>query len=209
MTVPTLVGRDLVLRESREIAEYAFGLSDSAIDTETRRWLDLHYSYPIEELTFGSLLSRNPIARFMIPRRLAAARRQMLNMVSTHPDLASAYAARAAAFGARIETFKPEAVQALAQRRRVEAIAFLDQLEACLSDGREALAPPRFGVADVAWTVFLARMEFAGLGCETERRPALARYWRAAQSRPSFARADIWKRLYVGRLIAGAVGLAR
>ncbi len=36
MTVPTLVGPDFVLRDSRDMAEYAFGLSRSAIDANFR-----------------------------------------------------------------------------------------------------------------------------------------------------------------------------
>ena len=75
MTVPTLVLADRILVESRDIAEYALG---SAPDPETKGWVDLHYGYPIEELTFGGILARNPLARIMIPKRLEAARRQLL-----------------------------------------------------------------------------------------------------------------------------------
>ena len=70
------------------------------------------------------------------------------------------------------------------------------------------LVPPAYGVADVVWTVFLARMEFVGMGAELLKRPALARYWRAMQARPSFAPADIWTKLHVFRLIGGMLGLA-
>jgi glutathione S-transferase len=209
MTVPTLAGPDFVLDQSRDIAEYAFGLRDATVDAETRRWLDLHYGYPIEELTFGGLLSRNPLARIMIPKRLAAARRGLLASATANPDLASVYTARAAVFADRIRAFDPKGVQALSERRRGEAIGFLDQLEANFSDGRQAIVSPRYGVADVVWTVFLARMEFAGLGAEIQKRPALTRYWRAMQARPSFAAADIWTRLHVGRLIGGILGLGR
>src|SRR5262249_19521289 len=54
-----------------------------------------------------------------------------------------------------------------------------------------------------------ARMEFAGLGAEIPKRPALARYWRAVQARPSFAAADIWTRFHPVRLIGGIFGLSR
>src|SRR3990167_6325622 len=53
-----------------DIAEYALG---STPDDETKTWVDLHYGYPIEELTFGGILARNPLARIMIPKRLDAA----------------------------------------------------------------------------------------------------------------------------------------
>jgi len=86
-------------------------------------------------------------------------------------------------------------------------IGFMDRLEQTLHDGRAVLVPPAYGVADVVWTVFLARMEFVGMGAELQKRPALARYWRAMQARPSFAPADIWTKLHVFRLIGGILGI--
>jgi len=83
----------------------------------------------------------------------------------------------------------------------------LDRLEQTLRDGRAVLVPPAYGAADVVWTVFLARMEFVGMGAELQKRPALARYWRAMQARPSFAPADIWTKLHVFRLIGGMLGV--
>ncbi len=209
MTVPTLVLADRILDQSREIAEYALGTSEAALDGETKAWLDLHYAYPIEELTFGGILARNPLARIMIPKRLASARRHLLTAAARYRDLADVYEARAEVFAQRIRTFDPDAVIRLSERRRAEAIGFMDRLEQTLGDGRALLVPPAYGAADVVWTVFLARMEFAGLGAEIPRRPALMRYWRAVQARPTFAAADIWTKLHVLRLIGGIVGIAR
>ena len=91
MTVPTLVLPDRILDQSRDIAEYALGVSEATIDGETKAWLDLHYGYPIEELTFGGILARNPLARIMIPKRLEATRRQLLALAARNPDLAAVY----------------------------------------------------------------------------------------------------------------------
>lgn len=206
MTVPTLVLADRILVESRDIAEYALGV---ATDPETKDWVDLHYSYPIEELTFGGILARNPLARIMIPKRLEAAHRQLLASAAANPDLASIYEARAAVFARRVATFEPDAVVKLSERRRAEAIGFMDRLEQTLHDGRAVLVPPAYGVADVVWTVFLGRMEFAGLGAEIPKRPALARYWAAMKTRPSFSAADIWTKFHLGRLIGGILGIGR
>lgn len=206
MTVPTLVLTDRILDQSRDIAEYALG---STPDHETKTWLDLHYGYPIEELTFGGILARNPLARIMIPKRLEATRRQLLSLAARNPDLAAVYEARAAVFAKRVSTFEPDAVVKLSERRRTEAIGFMDRLEQTLRDGRAVLVPPAYGVADVVWTVFLGRMEFAGLGAEIPKRPALARYWGAMQARPGFATADIWTKFHVGRLIGGILGIGR
>ena len=50
---------------------------------------------------------------------------------------------------------------------------------------------------------------FEFLGDEIPKRPALARYWTAMQSRPSFATADIWTKFHIGRLIGGILGIGR
>jgi glutathione S-transferase len=179
MTVPTLVLPDRILDQSRDIAEYALGVSEATLDGDTKAWLDLHYGYPIEELTFGGLLARNPLARIMIPRRLDSVRRRLLDRAAKNADLAKVYEARAAVFAGRVRAFDPAAVVRLSERRRAEALGFMDRLEQTLHDGRAVLVPPAYGAADVVWTVFLARMEFVGMGAELQNRPALTRYWRA------------------------------
>jgi glutathione S-transferase len=102
----------------------------------------------------------------------------------------------------------PAGVVRLAERRRTEAIGLMDRLEQTLGDGRAVLVPPVYGVADVVWTVFLARMELVGLGAEIPKRPALARYWHAMQARPSFSAADVWTTFHTVRLIGGILGVA-
>ncbi|GEP55567.1 glutathione S-transferase family protein [Reyranella soli] len=207
MTVPTLVLPNRNLDQSRDIAEYALGVSEATLDGDTRAWLDLHYGYEVEQLTFGKLLATNPLARIVIPKRLEAVRRRLLKRAAQNPDLAKVYEARAEAFAARIRAFDPTAVVRLAETRRAEAIGFMDRLEQTLNDGRAVIVPPAYGVADVVWTVFLARMEFVGMGEELLKRPALARYWRAMQARPSFSPADIWTKVHVFRLIGGMLGI--
>ena len=190
--MPTLVLADRVLDQSRDIACHALGASEATLDGETKAWLDLHYGYPIEELTFGGILARSPLARIMIPKQLAATERKLLERARRHPELADIYKERAAVFAHRVSTFDPAAVVQLSQVRRAEAQGYMDRFETLFGDGRATLAPSAYGVGDVVLTVFLARMEFAGLGAELGRRPALVRYWRAMQARPSFATADIW-----------------
>jgi glutathione S-transferase len=207
MTVPTLVTENRILDQSRGIAEYALGASEATLDQATRAWLDRHYALPIEQLTFGRLLAGNRLARIMVPRYLDATRRRLLARAKENPDLAKVYEARAEAFAERARVLDPVAVGQVAERRRAEAIDLMDRLEQTLGDGRAMIVPPAHGVADVVFTVFLARMEFAGLGAEIPQRPALARYWRAVQARPSFAAADLWTRFHPFRLIGGILGV--
>ncbi len=118
--------------------------------------------------TFRGLLSANPLARMLIPKRLAAVGRRLLTLAAANPDLAPAYKARAAVFAERARTFDPTTLCALAARRRGEAIAFMDRLEIGLADGRQVIVPPGYGLADVVWIVFLARMEFAPSAARSE-----------------------------------------
>src|SRR3954470_24623272 len=82
MSVPTLVMPGRNLDESRLIAEFAFGLADPDLDADMRYWLDLHYSFPIEDLTIGGFLAHNRVARLLIPRKLAKARHHLLAMAA-------------------------------------------------------------------------------------------------------------------------------
>jgi ganglioside-induced differentiation-associated protein 1 len=209
MTVPTLVLADRILDQSRDIAEYALGVSEATLDAEAKAWLDLHYGYPIEELTFGGILARNPVARIMVPKRLLGARRHLLALATENPDLAEVYEARAEIFAERARIFNPASAVQLSQRRRAEAIDIIDRMDRTLGDGRMTMVPPAYGIIDTVLTVYLGRMEFAGLGAEILKRPALMRYWRAMRARPSFAVADIWTKFHIFRLIGGILGFER
>jgi glutathione S-transferase len=205
LSVPTLVLPGRILDQSRDILNFALVKAGQQPDAEATSWLDLHYAYPIEELTFGGFLANHPLARAVIPAKIAASRRRLLRLAAAHPDLAEVYKRRAAVFAERKRTFDPKMAIRLMEMRREEAIALLARLERHLADNRDVMVPPHYGVADVVWTVFLARMEFVGMTGELTSRPALARYWRAMTARPSFAVADVWTKLHVGRLIGGII----
>lgn len=203
MTVPTLVLPGRILDQSRDILNFA--LPAAEVEPETKSWVDLHYSYPIEELTFGGFLARHAPARAIIPARMSASHRRLLRLAAAHPDLAGVYERRAAVFAERQRIFDPQTAMSLVAKRSGEAIVLLDRLERHLTDDRGVMVVPNYGAADVVWTVFLARMAFVGMAAEIALRPALARYWRAMKARPSFAGADIWTRFHVGRVMFGIV----
>jgi len=78
VAAPTLAPAECILDQSRDIAEYALDIDCATVGAGTKAWLDLHYAYPIEELTFGGLLARNPLAWIAVPRWLAAIHRRLL-----------------------------------------------------------------------------------------------------------------------------------
>ncbi|WP_437796091.1 glutathione S-transferase family protein [Sorangium sp. So ce693] len=195
LTVPTLQVDGRVLSQSRDILLFAFGTTEAALDDATRGWLDRHYAFPIEELTFGWLLSWNPLARPAVRRTLVATEKRLRQLATEHADLADIYARRAEVFAGRIKTFDPKGVVAMFGERKRAAFELLDALDDALADGREPLVPGGYGPADVVWTVFLARMGFVRLDAEIARRAHLARYAKAVKARPSFREADVWDRL--------------
>ena len=204
MTVPTLELTGRILDASRDIVHYALP-DDGETDPETKSWVDLHYSYPIEELTFAGFLARHAVARTIIPARMAASRRHLLRLAAANPDLAGVFEKRAAVFAGRERIFDPKLAVQLLSTRRAQAGGLLDQLDRHLSDRRGVMVPPDYGAADVVWTVFLARMVFVGMAGEIASRPGVARFWDAMKARPSFGAADIWTGLHAGRVVMGFV----
>ena len=195
LTVPTLEVDGRVLVQSRDILLFAFDTTEAGLDEATRGWVDRHYAFPIEELTFGRLLSWSPLARTGVRRTLIATEKRLRALATEHPDLADVYGRRAEVFAERVKTFDPEGVVALFEGRKRAAFELLDALDDALADGRETLVPGGYGPADVVWTVFLARMGFVRFDAEIAKRAHLARYAKAAKARPSFREADIWDRL--------------
>jgi tetrachloro-p-hydroquinone reductive dehalogenase len=192
MTVPTLEVDSVILTESRDILFHALAPKGHPTDDSVRAWVDRHYGFPIDELTFGWLLGWNPLARAAIPRQLGAIEAKLRHLADEHPDLADAYRARADVFAGRVRTFDPKAIAGLFAERARTALAHLDALEGALADGRATLVPPAYGPADVVWTAFLARLCFIRRRAEIDRRPAVARYAAAMFARPSAKTADLW-----------------
>ena len=80
LAVPTLVLPGRILDQSRHILNFALAGAGQQLDAEATSWIDLHYAYPIEELTFGGLLANHALARVIIPGKMAATRRRLLRL---------------------------------------------------------------------------------------------------------------------------------
>lgn len=190
MTVPALVTAGGILADSSDVLRFAFG--GGSYSAQTEEAVARHYRFAIDELTFSWLLGWNPVARHLVPGKLAGARDRLAALATANPDLGDLYRQRHDVFAARVVTFDPHAIAALHKARWANAQAELQWLETLLADGRPYLDGATYGPADVVWTVFLARMHFIGEAGAVKRLPALARYDAAMQSRPSFDAADVW-----------------
>lgn len=202
LSVPAMTVEGRTLVESRQILEHALGDGGA----EGRPWIDRHYGFEVEDLTFGRLLAWNPLARRAIPRTLAKQEAKLRALALENPDLAEVYLRRAEVFTRRQRNFDPATVAGLFAKRRAEACAHLDALEAALGDGRATLVEGAYGPADVVWTVFLARIRFARLGEEITRRPAVERYTARMFARPSFTQADVWESVHLGAMLRQLFG---
>ncbi len=196
MTVPSLSLPDgKLLTDSRDIVYFAFG-GVERFDGATHGWVDRQYGFPIEDLTFGKLLTSKPFMGRFVSKTLAKSQARLLALANENPDLAERYRARAEKFAGRRKTFDPEAIVSGYATRLGEARGHLDALDSALSDGRSFLASTSYGPADVVWTAFIARFHFIKMGSEVDRRPALARYAKEMFARPSSKTADIWTKFH-------------
>lgn len=204
MTVPVLVEGDAVLPDSRLILRRAF---PQAEDGQAGEVLEALYRFPVDAFTFSWLMSWNPLARLLIPRKLARIRDQMLELAKANPDLAEAYRQRAAVFDQRVADFsQPPGPRWTALKGQAgELLAALDAALARAPGEGGFLSGPDYGATDVAATVFLARLHFCRQGRMLSTCPAVAAYWRRVRARDSFERADVWDRLRP-RLLLKLVG---
>ncbi len=202
LSVPAMTVDGRNLTESRQILEFA--LADGG--EEGKPWVDRHYGFEVEDLTFGRLMASSSLARRFFPRTLAKQEAGLRALAAANPGLADVYLRRAEVFARRLRNFDPATVAGLYDTRRREACVHLDALEAALGDGRGTLVAAGYGPADVVWTVFLARMRFVRLGDEVERRPAVARYAARMAARPAYARADVWDRFKLGSMLRQLLG---
>lgn len=197
MTVPVLALRDgeaadppRLLPDSGLILAHAFPAAAVAAEDGLLRQL---YGFPVDMFTFAWLMGWNPIARFLIPRKLAKIRTDMLQLAEANPDLAEPYRRRAEVFGQRVAALsEPQGPRFAALSAQADAL--LQRLEKDLT-GQDLLGGGTYGAADVVATVFLARVMFCRQGRRLAGRPAVSAYWRAMHARDSFASADVWDRL--------------
>jgi ganglioside-induced differentiation-associated protein 1 len=198
-TVPTLLVGDDALADSRDILEQLDTRFDgpalSPDDPEERAamqaWLDRLYAIPVRVWTYGAPRLRKIGAR-MNRLRLRA----LAYFARRHPELAEVYEAKRRDIeGFARDATREEAVAAVQAQIQRE----LDALDATLSD-RAFIAGPHYSLADVAWTVLVARCIMVGES-PLEGRPALTRWYRSVEARPSFRRADVWDRFRPRKLL--------
>ena len=198
MTVPTLLDNGAICQSSQEILFFVNkknltnDLYPPEAQQDIQKSLDLHYAFSIEDLTMGNALRKSPIARFALSRGLARATRRCHQLMLSNPELKLACEQKIVQEEERRHSILSNAnnYQQVVQ----QAINLCDLLEQQLST-HEYTASDSYSLADVVWTVFLARLHMIGFEKLVYERKNLALYWERVKARKSFTQADIWTKM--------------
>jgi len=198
-TVPTLVHGAVTVGDSREVLAYveeqfdgpSLMPDDDAQHEAAMRWIDHMYAVSIRELSYGAEQFEALGARVNSWRL-----RRLQMLAQCHPGLRETYEAKLH----DIEGFAAQAID----REHVASIRAtlrrrLDQLDALLAE-QPHIAGEAYSLADLVWTVTLARLLMNRLDPFQER-PALDAWYRRMKARPSFARADVWEAMKVSAML--------
>lgn len=194
-TVPTLVIGDSVYDDSRKILEIIDDIGDGPVlipadRSEMDTWMTRAYGLSERELAYGTGIAKT-LGKQVNKHRAKALRR----LATKNPDLADVYKAKLAdieGFARLAQT--PSHVTALANRFDAE----MDALNRHLAN-REYIAGDSYTLADLVWTVLIARQmllkrePFKG-------RVNLAEWMGRMKMRPTYAYAEVWDHLSIGPL---------
>lgn len=199
-TVPTLVADGTVIADSREILGHVdahfVGPALLSGDAEVERWIELAYGLSERELAYASGRAKRAgrLVNALRQRRLEA-------LAVREPDLEATYRAKLE----DIKTFIARTADVTHGAHLVERYRIaLDDVESRIRQqaelGHDFLAGPAYSLADLVWTVAVARQEMLHLAALAER-PHLAAWYARMKERPSFTDADVWEGFSVGRMV--------
>jgi glutathione S-transferase len=164
--------------------------------SEAERWIARAQAVPLEPL--HAALANPAMVRSeqrVVPKVL----RRIEQRAAENPDLAALYLAKREAFQARGAVYentwsRDKALDTLDRE--------LDALETTLTN-RTWVAGERYSLADIVWTIALARFCLIGQRARLapKARPNLGRYFAALRARPSYKSADVWDRITPGRAL--------
>lgn len=160
--------------------------------------LDLHYTFSIEDLTMGNALRKSPIARFALARGLQRASRRCRELMRTHPEFKVACENKL-----QLEVQREKLILSKENnyaQMLEQAVSLCDNLESELGQ-HEFAASNRYSLADVVWTVFLARLLMIKFDHLIMERKNLHAYWQRMTARDSYLKANLCTKMPLKFLI--------
>jgi tetrachloro-p-hydroquinone reductive dehalogenase len=209
MVVPTLVIGDEVITDSARIVveiDRRFDSPDLGSDgDDVKRWIALQDGLEIREIAYGR---RRGLIGFLTKGTFDRRIEVLTAYRDANPDLADLYNARLD----DVRRWKEvSSTPAEVDARREKVCEALENVDHAL-ETREFLAGETYSLADVVWTVMLARLKFMGF---TEQfGPRTLAYYARMKTRPSFAEGQVWERVkpmvmlpLIARVLAHRLGL--
>ncbi len=201
MTVPALVTETGILDDSREILKWAVRERPEVFvegDGSEPSFLDAHYAFSIEGLTFGTAMLRWPILQWVLPRLLRKACIALRRQQAAHPELSEAFANKIAQNEARIGFFIEGSLKDKVAALRVTATHLIAQVPV---PSGAYLYGDKPSAADVVLAVFLARLKMIGAGALVAHRPDLIAWFDRFSATPGYQSADVWTVFSLKRLL--------
>lgn len=203
MTVPALKEDTRVWTSSREILAFAaqsaagqWADSNALLTKQIDTLVDAHYALSIEQLTFGKALVKFFPLRFMVPRMLRAIIHQLEQTLpgSTNPQ---AIEAKIAVNQQRLSYFSTNDLSAMLMARRHDVTEFIKQLPT----PDKFLLGKQISSADIVLTILLSRLRMIGEYQLLHDYPELDAWYMRMIKRPAFAKADIWCKFHLLRML--------
>lgn len=201
LTVPALETGTEVITDSRAILAWVVDRRPEIFvdgGESEKAFLEAHYSFSIEGLTFGRAMLRWPILRWIFPRLLARACDSLRTQQRAHPELSEVFANKILQNEARIRFFSEGSLKDKVEALRKSAGDLIISVPAPRGTYLYGAKP---SAADVVLAVFLARLKMIGMWDLVLGRPDLIAWFERISATPAYQAADVWSVFSLKRVL--------
>lgn len=194
MTVPVFICDGINIDDSHKILLFVnknfagIDLCPEADAEAILKSVDLHYTVSIEDLTMGTALRKSPIARFALARGLKRASRRCITLMRTYPEFTNICENKLKLEKQREKLILSKDNNYTQVVQQVTDVC--DFLDNELSQ-HEFAASNDYSLADVVWTIFLARLSMIKFDHLIIERKNLQNYWLKMKNRDSYTNANL------------------
>lgn len=161
-------------------------------------FLDAHYAFSIEGLTFGSAMLRWPLLKWAFPKLLAKACASLRLQKKEHSGLNEVFENKIAQNEARIRFFTQGSLLEKMESLRVSATQVIASVPVPAGTYLYGEKP---STADVVLAVLLARLKMIGEWSLVTHRPDLIAWFDRVAATPAYRAADVWSVFSIKRVL--------